>query len=565
MDDGVSEIDDKNFFFSKDGGTNAENELNATLDAFFSAEVKDDNSSICRFPARYSWLEEKLQAYDLPTASCPQYDKIFNRVDPKSVTLVFPSAHINSPASMFGHTFLRINSSYNSKLLSYAINYAASANADTENGMVFAMKGLFGGYFGTYSLLPYYEKLKEYRDSEQRDIWEYDLNLNQEETVRMFKHIWELNGTFSDYYFFTENCSYNMLWFLEAARPGLKLRDKFSYQVIPLETVHVAKSENLISSKSYRPSKRTTLLTYEKLLKDDNVNIVVDVIDNNQSMSSLLEVNKVSLEQKRYILEAAVEYLEYQYSKGKVTKKRYLALFHNFTSQRAKLGLTKKIDVKTPANPIDSHQALRVELGGGVRDSEAIGYLGFRFAYHDLEDSNYGFLRGTQIEFFDILLSQQKDKTRVEKATLISIVSLAQRSDFFKSLSWRTKIGWDRDSLSEDAAFYGGVGAGYSWGNELAYIYFLVDPFFYIDVDSHIGVGGSVGFSIDKYKFMNTNFEATQRIYETGDTQTLIKASQGFRVSQNFQIMLKYDYKDRLVVSQKEVENSLGIMLKYYY
>ena len=240
-------------------------------------------------------------------------------------------------------------------------------------------------------------------------------------------------------------------------------------------------------------------------------------------------------------------------------------LFHKFTSQRAQLGLTKAIAVKTPANPIESHQALRVELGGGVRDSEAIGYLGFRFAYHNLEDSNYGFLRGTQIEFFDILLSQQKDKTEIEKATLISIVSLAQRSAFFKSLSWRTKIGWDRDSLSEDAAFYGGVGAGFSWGNELAYIYFLVDPFFYIDVNSHIGVGGSVGFSIDKYKFMNTNFEATQRIYDSGEAQTLLKVSQGFRVSQNFQIMLKYDYIDRLALEKKEPENSLGVMLKYYY
>ena len=29
---------------------------------------------------------------------------------------------------MFGHTFLRINSAYNSKLLSYALNYAADAN-----------------------------------------------------------------------------------------------------------------------------------------------------------------------------------------------------------------------------------------------------------------------------------------------------------------------------------------------------------------------------------------------------------------------------------------------------
>ncbi|MDF1876661.1 DUF4105 domain-containing protein [Sulfurimonas sp. SAG-AH-194-L11] len=565
MNSGVSEIDDSSFFFSANGARDAEAELNATLDAFFSDEIKDDNSSICRFPARYAWFEEKLDAYDLPTASCPEYDKIFNRVDPKSVTFVFPSAHINSPASMFGHTFLRINSSYNSKLLSYAINYAANANMDTENGVIFAIKGLFGGYYGKYSLLPYYEKLKEYRDSEQRDIWEYDLNLTQEETVRMFRHIWELNGTYSYYYFFTENCSYNMLWFLEAARPKLQLRNKFLYQVTPLETVHVANEQGLIESTHYRPSKRTTLLKYEDLLNEKGIETIIKVMDNNTSVNLMLEAKNISLEQKRYLLEAGVEYLEYEYSRGKIQKERYLWLFHRLTSERSKLGITKDIKIKTPPNPLESHQALRVTLGGGVRDNEAIGYLGFRVAYHDLEDSNYGFLRGTQIEFGDILLSQQKDTTRLEKATIISIVSLAQRSAFFKSFSWRTKIGWDRNSLSEDAAFYGGVGAGYSWGNKLAYIYFLADPFFYVDKSFHTGVGGSVGFSIDKYEFMNTNFEFTQRIYDTSDTQALLKLSQGFRVSQNFQIMLKYDYKQRVQANTKNDESSLGLMLKYYY
>ena len=87
---------------------------------------------------------------------------------------------------MFGHTFLRVNSSYNSKLLSYAINYAANADKKTENGFLFAIKGLFGGYYGKYNMLPYYEKLKQYRDTEQRDIWEYNLNLTKNETIQIY-------------------------------------------------------------------------------------------------------------------------------------------------------------------------------------------------------------------------------------------------------------------------------------------------------------------------------------------------------------------------------------------
>jgi len=565
MNGDVSEIDDPNFFFAPDGKTNPKAELLATLDTFFSNEKKDDNSSICRFPARYEWLKEKLNADDFPLADCKEYNKILQRVDPKSVTLVFPSAHINSPASMFGHTFLRINSSYNSKLLSYAVNYAADANTETENGVVFAIKGLFGGYYGRYSLLPYYEKLKEYRDSEQRDIWEYNLDLTQEETLRMFRHIWELNGTNSFYYFFTENCSYNMLWLLEAARPSLHLRDKFLYQVIPLETVHVAKEAKIIVSNNYRPSKRTILLKYEELINKEYINIPILLVKSQMSLDDFLHDNRIKKEQKRYILEAAVEYLEYQRSKSRVSHEKYLELFHDFTSQRAKMGLGEELHIKTPPNPLESHRAVRATFGLGSRDAESVAYLGIRPAYHDLDDSNYGFLRGTQIEFMNILLSISKHKTQVEKATIISIVSLAQRDNFFHSFSWRTKIGFDSDSFLDKSSFIASVGAGYSWGNKLAYIYILLDPLFYVREGISSGVGGSVGVSIDKYKFMNTNIEATQRFYDNGFQQSLIKVSQGFRVSQNTQIVLKYDYKDKKMINSTKKEDTLRAMFNYYF
>jgi hypothetical protein len=565
MDNNISEIDDKNFFFSKDGNTNPQHELNATLEAFFSDEKKDDNSSICKFPARYFWLKNELNATDFPQANCAEYEKVFKRVDPISTTLVFPSAHINSPASMFGHTFLRINSSYNSKLLSYAINYAADANPDKENGVIFAIKGLIGGYFGRYSLLPYYEKLKEYRDSEQRDIWEYDLDFTQEETLRMFRHIWELNGTHSYYYFFTQNCSYNMLWLLESGRPSLHLRKHFMYQVIPLETVHVAKDEGIINGLHYRPSKRTKLLKYEALIKKKYIHIPIDLVASKTRVQTVVNDQSISLNQKRYILESAVEYLEYQFSRGKVKKEKYLELFHQFTTQRAKMGIAKAIKIKTPSNPINSHRAVRVQLGVGEKEGNSISYLGIRPAYHDLEDSNYGFLRGTQIEFLNLLLSRSDNETKIEKATLLSIVSFAQRDALFHSLSWRMNLGWNNDYLSDKPTFHFDVGAGFSWGNKLAFVYIVADPFVYMDKHLVSGISGAVGLSIDRYKFMNTNMELNERYYDNGINQMLIKIAQGFRTSQNTQIVLKYDYKEKYITHAKSKEETFRAMFKYYF
>ncbi|WP_324171911.1 DUF4105 domain-containing protein [Sulfurimonas sp.] len=565
MDNGISEIDDSRFFLSRRGKTNAKDELDATLEALLNEKKFDDNSTACRFPARKAWLKKQLNIEIFPEVQCKEYDKILKRLNPKSATLVFPSAHINSPASMFGHTFLRINSAYKSKLLSYAINYAANANADTENGVVFAIKGLFGGYYGRYSLLPYYDKLKEYRDTEQRDIWEYDLNLNEEEILRMVKHIWELNGTHSNYYFFTENCSYNMLWFIEIARPSVNLRKYFTYHVIPLETVHAALSENLIKEDHYRASKRTILLKYESLLKAKNLPLPRKLVSSEISIKSILEDNSISTQQKMYILESSIEFLEYSFTKNDMQKKIYLELFHNITKARASLGKGKNLSIDIPPNPINSHRGARVTAGVGLRDKETISFLGLRPVYHSLEDSNYGFLRGTQIEFIDILLSYNDKKIEVENATLISIVSLAQRSEFFHNFSWRTKFGWDKNYLDDKTNFIATLGAGYSWGNKFAYTYLMVDPLFYYGDKFTSAVGGSVGFVFDKYKYMSTNIQLTKRLYDTGNSQNLVKITQSFRLSQNIQLKFKYDYKERYQLKKKKDEETYQAFISYYF
>jgi hypothetical protein len=76
--------------------------------------------------------------------------------------------------------------------------------------------------------MPYYLKVREYSDLENRDIWEYELNLTPEEIDRLLMHAWELGPIHFDYYFFDENCAYHLLGLLEAARPDLTLTEGFA-------------------------------------------------------------------------------------------------------------------------------------------------------------------------------------------------------------------------------------------------------------------------------------------------------------------------------------------------
>ncbi len=484
-----SEIDDQAFFLASEGKTNLEAELDATLRHFVDDTNKSDGSVFCRFPARRAWLEQELGTY-FGEGECHEYEALIEKLDPQKVTLVFPSAHINSPASMFGHTFLRIDSSMQSRLMSYAINYAAQTTE--TNGLMFAYKGLFGGYVGYYSMLPYYEKLKEYRDSESRDVWEYDLNLSPEEVMAMVRHIWELQRINSWYYFFDENCSYHMLWLTEIARPSVHLREHFWYQVMPPETVRVFEEEGLVSERHYRPSKRTKILAYEKKLTAEAIGWVKEIKEGVQSPERILDL-KMEHSQKQAILETAAELVEYDYIEGKLAKEAYAARYHAILKVRAALGMGESLEIPQKSNPDQAHRGARVTLGKGWQQNRHPLYLGWRPAFHDLNEVDIGQLGGAQIEFFDTLIGMDEHDVKLEKLTLLSLASITPISHFFRPLSWRMKAGWDRDYGDDQSSFVARVGAGTSIGDEKRYAYVVSEPEIRLGFNTDLGVGIKAG------------------------------------------------------------------------
>jgi hypothetical protein len=562
---GVSEIDDERFFLAKDGFENPKAELEATIDALYNETSFDDNATACRFPARKEWLIKTLDLKKLPQVECTEFDSLVKRMDPQSASLVFPFAHVNSPASMFGHTFIRIDSSYESKMLSYAINYAAGADPEKENGFLFAIKGLVGGYHGNYSLLPYYEKLKEYRDSDQRDIWEYDLDLSRDEVLQMVRHIWELKDTYSWYYFFDENCSYNMLWLIEVAREDIHLREYFTYYVIPPETVQSVYKSGIASKMHYRPSKRTTLLAYEDVLTPIQRQESLKLARGEISPESIIEDKNRSQQSKRYVLEAASELNQYNYMNGKAKKDDYLKYSRSILSHRASLGKGEELPITQPDNPLEGHQATRIMLQTGWRNGTPVQFAGWRPANHDLLDSEVGYLRGTQIEFLDTLLRYEDNDIELEKLTLLSIASIAPRTDFFKPFSWRMKSGWDTNFINDRSRFMTSVGAGLSWGNQYGYVYFTVDPLFYLSSEFNAGIGGSVGAALYESKMYKTNIEGTHRFYDNGQSQWLAMFSQNIRVYNNLALKLQYDYIQKDASIEHEEWNTFKISLDYFF
>ncbi len=520
MKDGKSEIDDPSFFLTDKNNFSLVSELNATI-----SMIAENNSSIyCKYPARIKWLKSKLPKLfeDLNETSCQELEKILQKEDPHFVTLVFPTAYINSPASMFGHTFLRIDKDLNTPLVGEAINYAAQT--DETNGFIYTYKGLFGGYKGYYSALEYYKKIKEYSAMEQRDMWEYRLNLTQPEIRKMLYHLYELKGVYNDYYFFTKNCSYNLLWLLQSARGSEDLTTGFNYKAIPIDTIRRVNEADLIEEVYYRPSKRKEMKAIIKRLEK------IEIIKNftkTYDLSLLSDLNQTS---SADALDLAILTLKHQRSKNKLSKKRYIKNLMKLLKIRSKLPKSQPLKIKTPENPLLGHKSSRILFG---ISSASEFNIELRPAFHDIYDNENGFISGAYIDFFTLKIFRSK----FQSFDFVNVTSLSARDSFFKPLSWSAKLAVQRVH-GEDiyVAIEGAAGVSYEFYDTLFYM--LLSPGINLGKNILVDISPSIGF-VKNYNEVKFGFRYIKRYYTDGYSEHTGELFTTFDASKNFAINLK--------------------------
>jgi hypothetical protein len=440
-----SYVDDRKFFLAADGAHDPAAELSATLAALYAPAAQGEQHAQCVFPARTRFLREQLQLSDLPSVDCKAFKQWYNDIAPDSTVLIFPAAYLNSPSSMFGHTLLRIDQADVQKdhtaLLSYAINFGAYIEG-ADNSILYAWKGLMGGYPGLFALVPYQQKLSEYQSLENRDLWEYRLNLTPEETGRMVEHVWELKQVRFGYFFFDENCSYRLLELLQVARPSLHLTDSFPLTAVPTDTVRAVKDAGLVEKTEYRPSRERELLTRAAPLSHDEEQWVLKVSADQKQLqnSDYLALPK----DRRALIQDAAYRLE-----------RYRANGQERDSERSQRSfeLLKAIsrnpppplEVERPGLTEDGHESRTWQLGAGSRDHKAFAEYGLRMAYHDLNDNAYGFPLGAQIEIMQLKVREYEgNHWQVQQLDLATIRSLTPRTELLKPWSWQVTGGLER-------------------------------------------------------------------------------------------------------------------------
>jgi hypothetical protein len=444
-------VDSPNFFNAGHGKDDPRAELEATLARFFAPlpSSADEQHPQCAFVARYGWLDAQL-GFDrgrMPRPDCRRYREWREALNAANLTLVFASAYLNNPSSMYGHTLLRVDArdqDERTRLLAYAINFAA--DTDEKNGLVFAVKGLLGGYPGTFSVLPYYLKVREYGDIENRDLWEYELDFSPAEVDRVLRHAWELLPAYFQYFFFDENCSYHLLGLLQVARPELELTRPFRLWALPSDTVRaIAHEPGLVRKVVYRPANSTIIERRIAGMSGEERGMARELGLGKKSAGDPA-LSTLAPERAAAVVETGYDYLTYRRASGEKDVADPQALALELLTARSRIPAPSQAPTIQPgARPDEGHGTSRASLGVGRRRGDDFQEIGYRPTYHDIMDDDAGYARGAQIEFFDMRVRHYENAgTRLESFTPIDIFSLSPRDEFLHPKSWGLSAGWRR-------------------------------------------------------------------------------------------------------------------------
>ncbi len=452
--DQSSRVKETSFFNASDGASNPQHELQATLNGLLNPVALADQSVACQFPARRAWLARQLNIdadQVFPKASCPTYERFIHEVKPHQITLIFASDFLGNPSSAFGHTLLRIDQQgkQHSALTAYAINYEAKTLS--ENSASFVWKGLTGGYPAAFSLLPYFEKVKEYGAMESRDLWEYPLNLTPEESLFLVNHTWEMRNVQFPYYFLSQNCSYELLGLLDITRPGLNLQQQFVHHVIPAQTVKaIAQHTDLITDVIYRPALDTQLHD-QSARYGRKLSVRAHQLANDPGLS----LHDLSLTQQAQVQEMAYDDLYIRLMAREVAQPVAQPHLRQLLVARSQNGEPiQRQELPVPAiNPATGHDSARLQLGGGRRQQQDFASLEWRLAYHDLLDPIGGYRAGTRMDFLRAKLRYQNERVDLEELELLNIDSLTPVSIFSKPSSWGIQLGWQQEAVDSNGQF----------------------------------------------------------------------------------------------------------------
>lgn len=389
---GYTNISDPQFLLSYRNFSLA-SELKQTINFLYEGNP----NNVCRFPARYYWLRQHLDIPELPLDACPDVLEFRQKSPLNNISIVFASESVSQPASMLGHSFLKLSGKDNQgKEVTHAITFYTDVN--TYNLPKLLFDSLIIGKQGYFALAPYAEMQQRYVDNEQRNLWEYTLLLNdfQIELIRL--HLLELKDTKLTYFFQKYNCA-TLLNFV------LSLTDKSMpdnvWWLTPKDLIKNAQHAGLINSTRivtpsrwlYRAIATQIPLQTQRTIRQK---IIQGEIDNNFFEPN----NEASFIQ----LELARAYNQYAYHAKELNNSVWAENENSLSKIKEHFFTDMLLSSNDKKNPINTPEDRQVSLSTQNDNGEQSLILTALPVSHTLLDDNRGYAAESSLQLFSTSL-----------------------------------------------------------------------------------------------------------------------------------------------------------------
>ena len=448
-----SHVLDRRFFLSPDGIRNPEAEIEEDIRRLLAGDLE----FVCRFPLRSIWLSERLGLHlQNPEEACKGLKRWMDRNRAESITLVFPSANLSSPSSMFGHVLLRLDrDAGRESILDMSVTFAAKP-PDDISALSYIIGNITGEFFGVYSIVPYYQKIWEYSSIGNRDIWEYRILLSQEEIKTILLHLWEVKDVTFEYYFANKNCAFRILELFDIIRPDMRLGWRVPMQVTPMGVIHTLKNAGLLREGRFRPSlaKRVDSAFQGLSPQEKQMALAISMHPDRPPRSFW----SMSHDRKGKVLHAAFRIM--QWNAYQLHKKPH---YEGVLPLLGKFGEKGEPRIMPEGSPDSGHLPFRVYLKYG-REMKKYAELSIRPAYHDSYDPSNGYDPGTHLDILDASLRWfGRRSLHLHELKVLEMESLVPYKRYRPSLSWNGALLLMRTPLEEgyhlvgEARFHAGV------------------------------------------------------------------------------------------------------------
>lgn len=531
-------INDNKFLLSYNDFS-PKNELISTLHKF-----KKNNSYICKFPARYEFIKNNIPNYKIKKPKCKELNKYLELTNLESLDLVFVSENIKSPSSMMGHVFFKLNSYKDTKSNRKINAISFYTILQSLNLPVIIYESTIKGMKGYFVLKPYKKQIFTYTNIEERNVWEYNLKLSEENKKLIYYHFWELKDIDITYYFTKFNCATLVDEILSITYKE-NVKNKTDFWTTPLDVVKKANYNRIIKNGTMIPSLEWNLYMLEKKIDEKAKDRLLKLIneDNYPKLKYLYESNSITFLEKKLV---------YYYVRYKYLKLRNM----NLSSYKKYIQLFKKkeeydIDVSSYKNPLyrnnESQLSISYNKDSNKDNSKELSILLAGNTIMDYDRTSFG---ENVLQIGKISL-ELDDNISLKEIVFYNMKSYLPMTSIQKVVSKEIDISY---SEKENFKVSAGLGASFLLHNDVLN-YNMIE----IGLNSSKGdlatfIKPKIGYTIHEIFNLKTIMELNHSFYSNKNNEDLSKFSLTqsytkkdlFRIDMSFNKILNHN-NDRMI------------------